>query len=184
MNNNFDVSNQFAQPTPFNLEAVQQVPPQAAPQNTNVIDALRALGLNTGGGEDTNALLRMMIDRWAQQMAAARANTPRPAEEYMAQARAKRYAQDPVGAAISDQNAEMATHSGIDWFKRTNRVPELSPEEIMASQGNTAANQWMSLRGQQGGGGGGAASINPEELRRLNAARASSSYYVPQGRYV
>jgi hypothetical protein len=129
-----------------------------------------------------------MMERWAEQMAANRAAAPRPDEVYGAQARANRYEQDPYRAAQSDMEAARARGGtpNIDAFKAMNRIPELSPEEILASQGNTATNQWMSMRGQPQGGvaGGGAPGINPDELRRLNAARASQSYNLPQGRYV
>jgi hypothetical protein len=182
MNYNFDFSNLFAEPVPFNLEAVQ---PQRSPRL-----AERALGMNTGDGGDQSELLRNMMAEWARQMEAARAQeaslfaqTPRP-EEY---ARARRYAQDPYRAAQSEMEAARAKGQtpSIDAFKAMNRIPELTPEEIMASQGNTALNQWISLRGQQGGGGGTpGGGVNPEELRRLNAARSSSSYYLPPGRYV
>jgi hypothetical protein len=182
---NFDYSNLFAEPTPFNLEAIQAVP-QRAPVNPEVTNALRALGVGGDQQGDQNELLRNMMAQWAQQMEAARAaraaevaQTPRP-QEY---AQAARYRQDPVGAAIADQNAQSASHSGLDWFKQANRIPELTPEEIMASQGNTAANQWMSMRGQPQGGQQ-QAGFNPDELRRLNAARASQSYNLPSGRYV
>ena len=186
MNYNFDLSNPFAEPAPFNLEAIQGVPQQQ--QGAGMVDALRALGLNAGGEGDQTELLRSMIQQWAQQMEAQRAadaealaQTPRPQEF----AEARRYGKDPYRAAISDVEAQRARGGtpSIDAFKAMNRIPELSPEEILASQGNTAMNQWMSLRGQQGGGGGGAG-INPEELRRLNTARAASSYFAPQGRYV
>jgi hypothetical protein len=185
---NFDYSNLFAEPMPFNLEAMQNVP-QRSTQDPSVTNALRALGVGGDQQGDQNEMLRNMMAQWAQQMEANRAaraaelaQTPRP-QEY---AQAARYRQDPVGAAIADQNAQVASHSGLDWFKQANRIPELTPEEIMASQGNTAANQWMSMRGQPQGGvaGGGAPGINPDELRRLNAARASQSYNLPSGRYV
>ena len=68
----------------------------------------------------------------------------------MAQARAARYLQDPVGAAISNRDADMASHSGIDWFKKANNIPELTPEAALGMQGNSAANQWAKLGAFQG----------------------------------
>jgi hypothetical protein len=68
----------------------------------------------------------------------------------MAQARAARYLQDPYGAAVSDRDAEMAGHSGIDWFKQTNKIPELTPEAALGMQGNSAANQWAQLGAYRG----------------------------------
>jgi hypothetical protein len=188
MNYNFNLSNPFAEPVPFNLEAIQGTPQRAqqGSESSSVIDALRALGMNAGGGGDQSELLRNMMAEWARQMEANRAQeaqlyaqTPRP-EEYV---RARRYGRDPVGAKISERAAELASHSGLDWFKQANNIPELTPEEILASQGNTARNQWISQRGQGGtpAAGGG---INPEELRRLNAVRRSNSYYTSPGRYV
>jgi hypothetical protein len=81
----------------------------------------------------------------------------------MEQARARRYMKDPVGAAISEQNAEMATHSGIDWFKRVNQIPDLTPAARFAVQGPSAANQWARLGAYEG--------IDPKEVERLTVNR-------------
>jgi len=71
---------------------------------------------------------------------------------------AKRQAQDPVGWAN-----KMRSIPGYEWNNPAGAFynkPQLSPEAVLASQGNTAGNQWA----RQGGAKG----IDPEELKRLN----------------
>lgn len=161
MNYNFDFSNPFAEPVPFNLEAVQ--PPQGGPR----LDALRALGMNTGGEGDQSELLRNMMAEWARQMEAARAQeaslyaqTPRP-EEYV---RARRYGKDPYRAAQSDVEAQRARDYGtLSNYKAMNQIPELTPAAKIAVQGPSAVNQWAQLGAYQG--------IDPAEVARLTINR-------------
>jgi len=81
----------------------------------------------------------------------------------MQQAKAARYLQDPVGAAISNRDAEMAGHSGLDWFKQTNKIPELTPEAALGMQGNSAANQWAQLGAFKG--------VSPDDVKRMTINR-------------
>jgi hypothetical protein len=81
----------------------------------------------------------------------------------MAQAKAARYLDDPYGSAVANRDAEMATHSGIDWFKQANKIPELTPEAALGMQGNSAANQWAQLGAYKG--------VNPEDVKRMTVNR-------------
>jgi hypothetical protein len=165
MNYNFNLSNPFAEPVPFNLEAVQGVP-QRGPQDSNVLEALRALGMNRTEG-DQSELLRNMMAEWARQMEANRAQeaslyaqTPRP-EEYV---RARRYGKDPYRAAQSDVEAQRARDYGtLSNYKAMNQIPELTPAAKIAVQGPSAVNQWAQLGAYQG--------IDPAEVARLTVNR-------------
>jgi hypothetical protein len=167
MNYNFDFSNLFAEPVPFNLEAV---PPQRGSER---LDALRALGMNTGDGGDQTELLRNMMAEWARQMEANRAQeaalyaqTPRP-EEY---ARARRYGKDPYRAAQSDVEAQRASDYGtLANYKAMNARnaaagPGLSAAQI-AMQGPSAVNQWAQLGAYKDFG------VNPAEVKALTQNR-------------
>jgi hypothetical protein len=149
---------------------------------------------NVGGyGGDEAGLqrrrLEAMVDLWREGLAAKQAMQVRPAEEYEAQAKA----QDPVRFAEQRRAASLADPFGAGGYFEGRRAADLmTPEEIMASQGPTAANQWASLRGPLTGeqkqnlqGPGGvkvaaqrqAGEFDPEELRRLNEQyRARRTY--------
>jgi hypothetical protein len=112
-----------------------------------------------GGGSQEEQFLRALIDLERQKIA----RQPTIEEAYMA----KRRARDPVGAAISEADAELASHRGIDWFKRANRIDELTPEAKLAMQGPSAMNQWARLGGVEG--------IDQDEFNRLVDARERAS---------
>lgn len=122
-------------------------------------------GYGQGGGEgegggDQRRKLELMADLWRQGLEAQQAAQVRPAEAYEAQARAA----DPVRFAQQQYQARQAQDPwGPGGQFEGRRAADLyTPEAILASQGNTAENQWAQL--------GGAKGINPEELKRLNAA--------------
>jgi hypothetical protein len=75
---------------------------------------------------------------------------------------------DPVRYAQEQYTARQASDP---WGPggQFEKSPRLSPAAALASQGNNATNQWAQL--------GGAPGIDPEELRRLNAAAAAGRGY-------
>jgi hypothetical protein len=154
---------------------------------------------NIGGGGDVGGAegagvqrrrLELMADIWRQQLEAQQAAQVRPAEEYEAQAKA----QDPVKFAQQQYQARLASDpwAAGGQFAGKSAADIMTPEEIMASQGSTAANQWASMRqpltgeqkqNLQGPGGVKVAAqrqageFDPEELRRLNEQyRARRTY--------
>jgi hypothetical protein len=150
-------------------------------------------GYGQGGGGEESGLARrrleLMTDLWRQGLEAQQKAQVRPAEEYEAQAKA----QDPVKFAEQRRAASLADPFGPGGYFEGRRAADImTPEEIMASQGPTAANQWASLRGPltaeqkqnlQGPSGvkvaaqRGAGEFDPEELRRLNEQyRARRTY--------
>ena len=176
MDYNFNLSNPFAEPAPFNLEAPQGVPPQMAPQggpaNSSLLDALRALGINQGGGDPTE-MWRAMMQMWAQQMEAQReqraqeiAQTPRP-QEFV---EARRYYKDPYRAAQSAADAQRASdYANISNYKAMNAAnaalgPGLSAAQI-GMQGPSAVNQWAQLGAYKDFG------IDPSEVARMTVNR-------------
>ena len=91
------------------------------------------------GGYDEEALMQMlqsMAERW------------RPQEQFSD----KLAALDPVGWAIKQADAGNITRNANPWgaggqFEGRRAADLYSPEEILASQGNTAQNQIWSARG-------------------------------------
>lgn len=81
----------------------------------------------------------------------------------MAQAKAARYLDDPVGAAIQNREANLAGQGGLDWFKQVNKIPELTPEAALGMQGNSAANQWAQLGAFKG--------VSPDDVKRMTVNR-------------
>lgn len=109
----------------------------------------------TGGGGDDQlaALLRGLMERW------------QPRETVQEKLAGYKFAQDPVGWTNKLRSLPFSEWGPGGAF--ANR-PQMSPEATLASQGNTAANQWAQLGAYQG--------IDPERLRQLNAAKARSYY--------
>jgi hypothetical protein len=143
------------------------------------------------GGGDQRKKLEAMVDMWREQLAAEQAMKGPEAVRKNLQSLAEY--QDPVRLARERQEASLAAPFGPGGYFEGRRAADImTPEEIMASQGRTAANQWASLRqplteGQkqnlQGPGGvkvaaqRGAGEFDPEELRRLNEQyRARRTY--------
>jgi hypothetical protein len=142
------------------------------------------------GGGDQRRKLELMADLWRQGLEAQQAAQVRPAEEYEAQAKA----QDPVKFAQQRREAGLADPFGAGGYFEGRRAADImTPEEIMASQGGTAANQWASMRqplteeqkqNLQGPGGvkvaaqRGAGEFDPEELRRLNEQYVARRTYM------
>lgn len=81
----------------------------------------------------------------------------------MQQAKAARYLDDPVGSAIQNREANLAGQGGLDWFKQTNKIPELTPEAALGMQGNSAANQWAQLGAYKG--------VSPDDVKRMTINR-------------
>jgi FKBP-type peptidyl-prolyl cis-trans isomerase 2 len=130
-----------------------------------------------GGRGDQTQRLQMLADLWGQQLAQKQAMQIRPEEAYEAEARAY----DPVGYAQRQREARLATDPwGPGGQFEGRRAADLyTPEEILATQGNTAQNQIMSMRKplsqEQAAGLQGKVEsqrapgeFDPEELRRLN----------------
>ncbi len=102
--------------------------------------------------EATMKLARDMMEMWAQ--------SQEPVSQTLT---TQKMLQDPVGYAN-----KMRSVPGFEWNNPEgafyNRV-KLSPEATLASQGNTATNQWAQQDGAKTGEG---TPIDPEELKRLN----------------
>jgi hypothetical protein len=100
--------------------------------------------------EQLMQLLARMAERW------------RPPETFSEKAVGLQYAEDPVGWLN-----KMRSAPGYEWTNPAGAFygrPQMSPEAVLASQGNTAANQWAQL--------GAYKEINPDVLRQLNRSRA------------
>jgi hypothetical protein len=115
------------------------------------------------GGQGSNEQLKMWIDFLREQQANdIRQNPAKQLQAYQAQAQA----QDPVRFAQENYQARLATDP---WgpggqFAGHTAAETMSPEAILASQGNNAMNQWAQRGAVKG--------IDPEELKRLNASAA------------
>lgn len=95
--------------------------------------------------------------------------------------RAKAETRDPVGWAIKQGEAGNITRNANPWgeggaFEGRRAADVMTPEEIMASQGNTAANQWASKRAGITPAQKQAGEFDPDQLRQLNAMRQRSYY--------
>ena len=113
------------------------------------------------GGNDQIQNLKMWID-WMREKQAA--DLQRPAVAFQAAAQAS----DPVRYAQEQYTARQASDP---WGPggQFEKSPRLSPAAVLASQGNNATNQWAQLGGVPG--------IDPEELKRLNAAAVAGRGY-------
>jgi hypothetical protein len=127
-----------------------------APSITSEMDAPQKTGRQAKrreGGDDEEQLMQLlarMAERW------------RPPETFSEKAVGLRYAEDPVGWLN-----KMRSAPGYEWTNPQGAFygrPQMSPEAVLASQGNTAANQWAQL--------GAYKEINPDVLRQLNRSRA------------
>src|SRR5258705_8554016 len=121
----------------------------------NLQDPLRQILYGQQPANDqaaTMQLARYMMDRWAQ--------SQEPISQTLT---TQKMLKDPVGYAN-----KMRSVPGFEWNNPEgafyNRV-KLSPEATLASQGNTATNQWAQQDGAKTGEG---TPIDPEELKRLN----------------
>ncbi|SRR5580765_432023 len=119
-----------------------------------------------GGGqqspEQQTQNLKMLID-WMRE---SQATDIRQNPERLYQAAAQ--ASDPVRFAQEQYTARQASDP---WGPggQFEKSPRLSPAAALASQGNNATNQWAQLGGVPG--------IDPEELKRLNAAAVAGRGY-------
>jgi hypothetical protein len=88
-------------------------------------------------------------------------------QAYQAQAQA----QDPVRFAQEQRQAELDTSPWAKGglFEGRRAADIMTPAQIMASQGQTAANQWAS---QLPAGASTKSGVDADELRRLNAQQA------------
>ena len=115
------------------------------------------------GGQGSDRQLQMWLDFKREQMANdINQNPAKMLQAYQAQAQA----QDPVRYAQQQRQAELETSPWAKGglFEGRRAADRMSPEAILASQGNTAENQWAQLGANK--------NIDPEELQRLNAAQA------------
>ena len=114
-------------------------------------------------GQGSDRQLQMYLDFQREQMANdIRQNPAKMLQAYQAQAQA----QDPVRFAQEQRQAELDTSPWAKGglFEGRRAADTMSPEAILASQGNNATNQWAQLGANK--------NIDPEELKRLNAAQA------------
>jgi hypothetical protein len=104
----------------------------------------------------------MLIDWMREQQATDIRQNPERVYQAAAQA------SDPVRFAQEQYTARQASDP---WGPggQFEKSPRLSPAAALASQGNNATNQWAQLGGVQG--------IDPEELKRLNAAAVAGRGY-------
>jgi hypothetical protein len=142
-----------------------------------------------GGGEDggdQRRKLELIANLWREGLAAKQA-APRQNLQALAEY------EDPVGFAQRRREAALADPFGQGGYFEGRRAADImTPEEIMASQGRTAGNQWASMRqpltpeqkqNLQGPGGvkvaaqRGAGEFDPEELKRLNAQYVANRTY-------
>lgn len=118
---------------------------------------------NYGGDED--ALIKMLmelVNRW------------RPQETFSEKAAGLQSAKDPVGWAIKQGEAANIARNADPWgvggaFEGRRAADLMTPQQILASQGNTAANQWAQL------GAGGDAQRQANMLRGMFGS--GSAYY-------
>jgi hypothetical protein len=116
-----------------------------------------------GTGQGSDRQLQMYLDFQREQMANdIRQNPAKQLQAYQAQAQA----QDPVRFAQQQRQAELDTSPWAKGglFEGRRAADRMSPEAILASQGNTAENQWAQLGANK--------NIDLGELQRLNAAQA------------
>lgn len=112
---------------------------------------LTQYGGGGGGGGDMEMLLRNLMERWRP------TETPSELEHTKKQlANPEEYARRQY---MAQQYAAPFAEGGAFQGRRAADV--MSPEQILASQGNTAANQWAQM--------GGVKNINPATLQDLNA---------------
>lgn len=121
-----------------------------------------------GGGGDFGQLLMQLLAQGQQDSAA----------DFI---RAKAETRDPVGWAIKQGEAANIARNANPWgeggaFEGRRAADVMTPEEIMASQGRTAANQWASKRAGITPAQKSAGEFDPEQLRQLNAMRQRSYY--------
>lgn len=119
-------------------------------------------GRGAGAESDEKSKQReLLANMWREQLAAEQERKGPEAVRKNLQSYAEY--QDPVRFAEQRRAASLADPFGPGGYFEGRRAADLyTPEAILASQGNTAENQWAQR--------GGAKGIDPEELKRLNAA--------------
>lgn len=174
MPDNYDLSNQFAQPNPQYSFA-------------DLVNLASGGGQQQGQGQpqystfrDPTEMWRQVIQMYQQQQPEERAWKERMAQQFygtpeqraMAEANAivhaRRYSRDPVGAAIADKNAQEVAKGGLDWFHNVNRIPVMSREAAIGNQGNSAVNQWAQRGAYE--------DIDPEQVKKFTVNRRFPSY--------
>jgi hypothetical protein len=120
-----------------------------------------------GGGEgDQQRNLRALLNAWLQQQQnESRTQLALPGAVYSAQ----RQAQDPVGWRAKQKDVASMGPTFDEAFAGHRAADTMTPAQIMASQGMTAANQWAS---QLPAGAVTPSGVDADELRRINAQQA------------
>ena len=117
----------------------------------------------TDSGQGSDRQLQMYLDFKREQMANDISQNP---AKLLQALQAQAQVQDPVRLAQEQRQAELDTSPWAKGglFEGRRAADRMSPAAILASQGNTAENQWAQLGANK--------NIDPEELKRLNAAQA------------
>jgi hypothetical protein len=172
-----DLSNQFADPMDLLGSLFQPQGGGTAPSGAIPLEA--AGGTLGRGGNDQTQMLQGLRDLYLEQLPFAReqlAKQPTVQEYYTAKAQA----QDPVAWEQKQREARLARDPwGPGGQFAGRRAADLyTPEEILATQGNTAENQIKSLRKPITEEQRSAGEFDPEELRRLNQQYAAMRTYT------
>ena len=157
-----DLSNQFADP--MDLLGSMFQPSQGggtAPSGAIPLAAAGgALGGGGRGGNDQTQMLQALRDLYQEQLPFAReqlAKQPTVKEAYAAKAEAA----DPVAWAAKQHEARLARDPwGPGGLFEGRGASQMSPEAVLASQGNNAMNQWAQRGAVEG--------IDPKELEKFN----------------
>jgi hypothetical protein len=110
-----------------------------------------------GGGYDFGQILQALMSQYQPQES--------PSEALIT----KKMLQDPVGYYNKMASLPSNAPGSLSPFApggQFENVPRLTPAAQLASQGNTATNQWAQMGGVEG--------MDPEELKRFNRQTALS----------